>query len=121
MVFTFFTYWAYKLAGYLRYKTTVRMWLIAFYAEIFVLFLLPKHIRLPSLPTLYKQGGYFYVLEFTADLDNLVPALLRGQKPEELLLLLLPLVPALLVLLYTMYTHRQMPSAPPTEPGTDSP
>ena len=121
LAFTLVFYVVYKWVQPLRYRATIRTWLVVFYAEIIILFFIPKHIvDLSALPMLHKEGGYYYLIVFTTDWSRLLPDLLRGQSPEERLLLLLPLLPALLVFLYTR-RHPLSSLPPPPKPEPDAP
>lgn len=104
-------YITYRLVKNFHHRAVIRTWLIVFYAENFMLMFLPSGTFLPGLPSLFKYGGSKYLMSFT-ELTEFIPALLRGQRSEEFMLLVLPLVPAFLVFLYTRRRHATVPEPP---------
>lgn len=120
--------WVYKMVRPLRYRAAVRTWLVLLYAELFLLLCIPEGVHVTGIPYIHRHGGILYVLKFITTLDKHVPAILRGQEPNELRLLLFllqPLVPALLVFLYTRRQLRaatkELPAVLPLTQETDAP
>lgn len=112
--------WVYKLVRPLRYRAAIRTWLVLLYAELFLLMCIPEGVHVAGVPYMHRHGGFIYILGVITTLDRHIPAILRGQEPDELrllLFLLLPLVPALAVFLYT----RRRLQNPPSKMGPDAP
>lgn len=99
LVFSAVFYLAYKYVRVLPHYTAIRTWLVVFYAEIVLLMFIPAGVYIPGLPTLYRYGGFDYLMTFTE--LSFISHMLHHRSYDELILLLVPLVPALLAYFYT--------------------